>query len=115
PALPPGAARQDCDLGLGVDFRGGGPGFGGAPGLREFVSRSGRACVVGGGSTSVPVTDEVKKIAARGAGRYIYDAEVSGHHLRVLVTGLRSRGALQVALPLATIDKTLSDEILLLI
>ncbi len=115
PTLPPGAVGHDCDLGLGLDLGHGGPGFGGAPGLREFVSRSGQACVQGGGSTFLPVTSEVKNIAARGAGQHFYDAKVSGHDLRVFVTGLPKRGALQVALPLATVDNTLSNEVLLLI
>ena len=102
----------DCDLGLGIDL-GRGPGFGGAAGLRQFVSRSGRACEAGGG-TSLPVSDEVRALAAKGSGRFFADVDVSGHHLRELVTGLPGRGALQVALPLADVDKTLHSQLLLL-
>jgi two-component system sensor histidine kinase MprB len=115
PLSPPSAGDGDCDLGLGLDVGRGGPGFGGATGLREFVSRSGRTCVLGGGSTTLPVTQGVKNIAARGTGQLFTDEEVSGHHLRVLVAGLPGRGALQVALPLTDIDKSLRDELLLLI
>ncbi len=103
----------DCDLGLGLDL-GRGPGFGGAAGLRQFVSPSGQACLVGGG-TALPVSEEVRAIAARGSGSFFTDTEVSGHHLRELVSGLPGRGALQVALPLTDVDKTLHSQLLLLI
>jgi two-component system sensor histidine kinase MprB len=115
PVLPPGAAQpNDCDLGLGIDLTGGGPGFGGASGLRQFISRSGHSCQAGGG-TRLPVDSSVKHVAAAGSGSYLTDVSVSGHDLRTLVVGLAGRGALQVALPLDQVNKTLRDELLLLL
>jgi two-component system, OmpR family, sensor histidine kinase MprB len=124
PSTPPaGGAGQpaagapgpdDCDLGLGIDLTEG-PGFGGAAGLRQFISRSGRGCQVGGGSTRLPVDASAKALAASTTGQYFTDTNVSGHHLRVLVVGLRGRGALQVALPLADVDKALRSQVLLLL
>jgi two-component system sensor histidine kinase MprB len=40
---------------------------------------------------------------------------VTGHHIRVLVTGLGAFGALMVALPLNTVDHTLRSQLLLLV
>jgi two-component system sensor histidine kinase MprB len=111
PQLPPGQGSGDCDLGLGLD--GGAPGFGGASGLRQFVSSTGQTCVVGG-STTLPVDGRVREIAASGSGQYFTDVNVSGHHLRVMAVGLPWRGALMVALPLTEVDKTLSSQLLLL-
>jgi two-component system sensor histidine kinase MprB len=109
-----GAEAQggDCDLGLGLDL-GGGPGFGGAAGLRQFVSRGGHSCKVGGG-TPLPLTSKLKALAAKTRGSYFDDEDVSGHDLRVLAMGLPGRGALEVALPLTDVDHTLHSELLLL-
>jgi two-component system, OmpR family, sensor histidine kinase MprB len=112
PQRPPGQGSGDCDLGLGLDR--GGPGFGGASGLRQFVSSTGQTCVVGGLSTTLPVDGQVREIAARGSGRYFTDVTVSDHHLRVMAVGLPGRGALMVALPLTDVDKALSNQLLLL-
>jgi two-component system sensor histidine kinase MprB len=114
-AQPTGGASADCDLGLGIDVGGGGPGFGGAAGLREFVSRGGQPCVLGGGSTTIPVDARTKAVAGSGSGQYLTDVRVSGHHLRALVTGLPARGALIVALPLSDVDNALSSQLLLLV
>ncbi len=113
PPITNGASGGDCDLGLGLDLASS-PGFGGAAGLRQFVSRSGRACEQGGG-TALPVSEEVRTLAARGSGSFFSDVEVSGHHLRELVSGLPGRGALQVALPLDAVDKALHSQLLLLV
>jgi two-component system, OmpR family, sensor histidine kinase MprB len=109
---PASPTQADCDLGLGLDL-GSGPGLGGAPGLREFISRGGRACQIGGG-TKLPVGSSAKAVAAAGKGRYFSDITLAGHPFRLLVTGLPGRGALQVALPLTDIDHALSDQRLLL-
>ena len=111
-ASPPIAG--DCDRGLGLD-RSAGPG-----------SAAPRACV-----SSSPAADGAVRSAASSArrrstraprrsqpaasGQYFADTNVSGHHLRVLVVGLAGRGALQVALPLADVDKALRNQLLLLI
>jgi two-component system sensor histidine kinase MprB len=111
PQFPPGQGSGDCDLGLGLDR--GGPGFGGAMGLRQFVSSTGQTCVVGGGN-ALPLDRQVLAIAASGSGRYFTDVNVSDHHLRVMAVGLPGRGALMVALPLTDVDKALSNQLLLL-
>jgi two-component system, OmpR family, sensor histidine kinase MprB len=105
--------RGDCDRGLGLDFSGG-PGFGAAAGLRQFVSPSGRACKAGDGA-QLPVDEHTRAIAAAMHGTYYREVEVSGHDLRVLVVGLPGRGALQVALPLTDVDDALSSQLLLLV
>ncbi len=102
----------DCDLGLGLDVTGG-PGFGGAAGLRQFISRGGRGCQIGGG-TRLPVDASTRAIAAKTSGSHFSDVDVAGHHLRQLVVGLPGRGALQVALPLTDVDRTLRSQIVLL-
>jgi two-component system sensor histidine kinase MprB len=103
----------DCDLGLALDVQRG-PAFGAAAGLRQFISRSGRACQFGGG-TRLPVDARAKAIAASGRGSYFANAVVSGHELRVYVVGLPGRGALQVGLPEEQVESTLHKELLLLI
>jgi two-component system, OmpR family, sensor histidine kinase MprB len=105
----------DCDEHRGFDIGGGAPGFGGAAGVREFVTPSGRACFGHGGSNVLPVTDAIKRIASTGHGQLFRDETVSGHRLRVFVTALMGGGALQVALPLEQVDKTLSNQLLLLV
>ncbi len=115
PVVPPGSVSPgDCDLGLGIDLTAGSPGFGGAAGLREFISRGGHSCRVGGG-TRLPVSAQVKQIAASTRGSYFSDVTVSGHPLRMLVVGLPGRGALALGLPLANVNNALSSQLLLLV
>ena len=102
---------SDCDQGLGLE--GGGPGYGGAAGLRQFVTKNGRVCPSGGRSTQLPVDEQVKDVAASGHGQYYADVTVSGHRLRMLVTGVPG-GALQVALPVEDVDNALAHQLLLL-
>jgi two-component system sensor histidine kinase MprB len=103
----------DCDRGAGIDL-GGGPGFGAAAGLRQFVSPSGQVCKFGGG-TQLPVDARTKAVASATTGQFFTDMTESGHHLRVLVTGVPGSGALMVALPLADVDHALSSQLLLLV
>jgi two-component system sensor histidine kinase MprB len=107
-------SRHDCDLGLGLDLNGG-QRFGGAAGLRQFVSRTGRACQIAPGGIQLPVDSQTRAVAAAAGGSYFEDVNVSDHHLRMLVSGLAGRGALQVALPLSEVDHTLSNQLLLLV
>jgi two-component system, OmpR family, sensor histidine kinase MprB len=97
----------------GIDLSGG-PGFGGAAGLRQFVSPSGQVCAFGGG-TKLPVGSRVKQIAADSKGQYLFDSTVSGHDLRVMATGVPGRGAVMVALPLADVEHALSHQLLMLV
>jgi two-component system sensor histidine kinase MprB len=113
---PPGLGTNntfdpgDCDQGRGLD--GGGPGYGAAAGLRQFVTQRGRVCPNGG--IQLPVDDHVRSVAAAGHGQYYTNVTVSGHRLRMLVTGV-PEGALQVALPLGDVDNALDHQLLLLV
>jgi two-component system sensor histidine kinase MprB len=106
-------SSTDCDRGAGIDLSGG-PGFGAAAGLRQFVSRSGQVCKFGG-ATHLPVDARTKAVASSTTGQFFTDMTESDHHLRVLVTGVPGSGALMVALPLADVDHALSSQLLLLV
>ncbi len=105
---------SDCDGGLGLDVSRGG-GFGSAQGYVQLVRRTGSICLAGGERTTIPVGSEVRKLAAGGSGHFTTDATVGSTHLRVLAYGVGSRGALMVALPRSDVDRTLSNELLLLV
>jgi two-component system sensor histidine kinase MprB len=109
-----GVSTGDCDNGLGIDETRGG-GFGGAQGYVQLVSPNGKKiCLPVSEKTVIPVDARVRALAARGHGHYLSDAEVGSTHLRTLVYGLGSRGALMVALPLTDVNHALSNQILLL-
>jgi two-component system sensor histidine kinase MprB len=128
----PGPVRQRGDDGLGFVPSGGGgegPGegdeglgldrvptsaFGAASGIFTVVYPHGGTYVPEGQRYSIPVDDRTKAIAARGEGQYFFDTEVRGAHLRVLVTGIGPKGALMIALPLADVERALSNQLLLL-
>jgi two-component system sensor histidine kinase MprB len=102
------------DEGLGLD-RLSGPAFGGAPGIFTLFNRCGGTFVPTGQRYKIPANSRIKELATSGAGRYLTDMNVSGTHIRVLVTGIGSAGALAVALPLTDVDHTLSSQLTLLI
>ncbi|HEY5187998.1 MAG TPA: HAMP domain-containing sensor histidine kinase [Solirubrobacteraceae bacterium] len=109
-----GVFSGDCDNGLGIDDTRG-PGFGGATGFVQLVSANAkRICLPLSEKTVIPVDAQVRALAATGHGHYLSDTEVGSTHLRTLVYGLGSRGALMVALPLTDVNNTLRKEILLL-
>jgi two-component system, OmpR family, sensor histidine kinase MprB len=112
----PGATFNpgDPDEGLGLNERGG-PAFGGAPGTLTLVRRNGTTFVPSGQHSSIPVDAQARALAARGTGSYFTDMSVSGTRIRVLATGIGSRGALLVALPLKDVDGALSSQLLLLV
>ena len=106
----------DCDGGRGYDY---GPGQGGAAGLRVFVLPSGKACQLRqtGQTTTIrlPATSAAKQLAASGHhGQFYTDVTVKGTDFRMLVIGLPGQGAVELALPLADVNNTLSNELLLL-
>ena len=103
---------SDCDAGLGLDTSRGAP-FGGAQGDVQLVRQNGFVCV-GSGSRAMPVSGAIKTLAGRGSGHFTTDAHVGSTHLRVLVYGVGSRGALMVGLPVSDVDRTLSNQVLLL-
>jgi two-component system sensor histidine kinase MprB len=123
--LPPGGGDDrgpqalpgltgDQDEGLGLDQLQG-PAFGGAAGTFTLVYPSGIMYVPPGQRYRIPADARAKRIARSGRGRYFTDMKVSGSHIRVLVSGIGSKGALEVALPLSDVDHALSSELLLLI
>ena len=115
---PPGSTADEgpCtgDGGLGLD-RLSGPAFGAAPGIYTLFNPCGGTFVPSGQGSKIPATAPIERIAHSGQGQYITDMTVSGAHIRVLVTGIGSRGALAVALPLTDVDHALSSQITLLI
>ena len=115
---PPGSAADEgpCtgDGGLGLD-RLNGPAFGAAPGIYTLFNPCGGTYVPTGQGSKIPATAPIERIARSGHGQYITDTTVSGTHIRVLVTGIGSRGALAVALPLTDVDHALSSQMTLLI
>jgi two-component system, OmpR family, sensor histidine kinase MprB len=101
------------DEGLALDRRG--PGFGGPSGIVTLIYRSGGTFVPSGQGDRIPVTAAMKSVATRGQGQLFTEAHVNGTHLRVLVQGIGTRGALAVALPMTEVDHTLSSQLLLLL
>jgi two-component system, OmpR family, sensor histidine kinase MprB len=119
PAGGPGGAAldarsNDCDRGLGLDYSRG-QGFGGAQGYVQLVSPNGSICLADGETVKLPVDGAAKALARSGHGSYLTDATVGSNHLRMLVYGVGSDGAIQVALPLKQVDSALSNQMLLLV
>ncbi len=111
---PRGALGGDCDRGLGINSGPPNQPFGGARGYTQLVTPSGTVCRGTSETTELPVSDQTKSIAQSQHGSYFTDMTVNGDHIRVLVSGVPGYGALMVALPLSTVDHTLSDQRLLL-
>jgi two-component system sensor histidine kinase MprB len=105
---------NDCDGGLGLDQSRGG-GFGGPQGYVQLVRPNGSICLASGETTAIPVGSDVTALAKNGNGHFTTDAHVGSTHLRVLVYGVGSRGALMVALPRTDVDNALSRQLLLLV
>jgi two-component system sensor histidine kinase MprB len=100
------------DEGLGLDRRPHPP-FGGPPGIVTVIYKNGKTWSPQG--ESIPADARAKAIAASGRGTYYTNVHSGGTHLRVLVTGIGEDGALAVALPLTEVDKTLTNQVLLLV
>jgi two-component system sensor histidine kinase MprB len=105
---------NDCDRGLGLD-NARGAGFGGPSGYVQLVSPTGTVCLADGETTKLPVDGAVRALARTGQGSYVSDATIGSTPLRVLVYGVRSFGAVEVALPLTDVNATMSHELLLLV
>ncbi|MGZ4249548.1 MAG: sensor histidine kinase, partial [Solirubrobacteraceae bacterium] len=108
-----GEGTCESDEGLGLD-RLSGPAFGGAPGIYTLFNRCGGKFVPTGQGYSIPSNSRIAALAQSGQGQYFTDMTVSDTAIRVLVTGLGSKGALAVALPLKDVNHTLSSQLTLL-
>jgi hypothetical protein len=111
---PPAEAPGEGDEGLGLDRRRG-PGFGGPAGIVSLVYKDGGTYMPPGQTERIPPNGRMTALAAKGQGEYLTDMHSGSTHIRVLVTGIGENGALAVALPLTDVDKTLSDQLLLLV
>jgi two-component system, OmpR family, sensor histidine kinase MprB len=99
---------------LGLDHVLGQP-FGGPAGIFTLVYSNGNSYVPSGQKYRIPVDARAKALAESGRGQYFTEMHVGGTHIRVLATGIGSRGALLAALPLTDVDRALSNEMLLLV
>src|SRR5262249_10897039 len=113
PPLFPSSGGGDCDHGFGLDHRTGS--LGGPVGFYQLITPTGHTCLARGEQATVPADAHARAIAASGHGEYLTDAHVGSHHLRVLVTGAGPLGALEVALPLTDVDRSLHSLLLLLL
>jgi two-component system sensor histidine kinase MprB len=104
----------DCDRGLDINGPSA-PAFGGAAGFVQLITPNGTVCSGTGEKLEIPSDARAKALARSGSGQYYADKTVDGTDIRVLVTGAGFRGALEVALPLADVDHTLSHELLLMV
>jgi two-component system sensor histidine kinase MprB len=125
PAERPGADRDrppvrgsgptgDPDEGLGLDSRGP-QAFGGPSGTFTLIYTNGATYSPPSQQFAIPADARAKAVARSGKGRYFTDLTVAGTHIRVWVTGIGSKGALMVALPMTDVDRTLHNQLLLLI
>jgi two-component system sensor histidine kinase MprB len=89
------------------------PRFGGAPGYFQFVYPDGRTVAEDGGVGELPVDGRVMAIARSASGSSYSTARVRGVHLEVYTVGDRfDHYAVQVALPLTSVDSVLSGLLL---
>jgi len=112
PAAPSG--QSDPDEGLGLD-RQGPQAFGWPSGTLTLVYPSGVTYSPPSQTYRIPADARAKSLARTGNGRYFTDMTVSKTHIRVMVTGIGPKGALMVALPMTDVDRTLHNQLLLLI
>jgi two-component system sensor histidine kinase MprB len=110
----PRSGQPDPDEGLGLD-RQGPQAFGGPSGTLTLIYPSGLTYSSPSQQYRIPADARAKALARTGKGRYFTDMTVSKTHIRVLVAGIGPKGALMVALPMTDIDRTLHDQLLLLI
>jgi two-component system, OmpR family, sensor histidine kinase MprB len=111
---PPDAGRRDPDEGLGLDSRGP-QAFGGPSGTFTLIYTNGGTYSPPNQQYGIPADARAKSIARSGKGSYFTDVTVAGTHIRVSVAGIGPKGALMVALPMTDVDRTLHNQLLLLI
>jgi two-component system sensor histidine kinase MprB len=89
--------------------------FGGAPGTFTLFRPDGGTYVWPAHSYQVPETAAIREMVAQGQGQFYTNMRAGGTHIRVLVTGIGTRGALAVALPLTSVDSALANQLRLLL
>jgi two-component system sensor histidine kinase MprB len=89
--------------------------FGGAAGTIQLVDPDGAVSRPRGATSALPVGPAALAIARAGSGTQLADADVEGHHLRILTVGLGPRGAIQVARPLDEVDRELDRVLAILV
>ncbi len=109
-----GYGGPDCDGGLGINGPSA-PAFGGAAGFVQLITPTGAVCRGTGETREIPADPQATALARSGGGQYYVDKTVDGVDLRVFVTAVPGHGALEVALPLADVNHTLSNELLLMV
>jgi two-component system sensor histidine kinase MprB len=89
------------------------PGFGAAPGYFQVVHPDGSASRPPGEKAALPVDPQSVEIAKRAHGSFFTTATVNGVHLQILtVADPFDRWAVQVALPLTSVDSVLNGLLL---
>jgi two-component system sensor histidine kinase MprB len=89
------------------------PPLGGAPGYFESVSPSGQVVAGDGRTPQLPVDAAVLKIARQASGSFFRSTTVRGTHVEVLTIGDRyDHHAIEVALPLTSVDSVLNGLLL---
>jgi two-component system, OmpR family, sensor histidine kinase MprB len=84
------------------------PSLGGAPGYFQFVRPDGTVTAGGGGTPQLPVNAQVLDVAKSASGSFFSSTRVGGTHLEVLtVADPFDHYAVQVALPLTSVDSVL--------
>ncbi len=91
------------------------PVLGGAPGYVQLVGDHGQVALPPSEKVPLPVTPRVREVAAGREAPFLTDARVAGVRLRLLTVPLRPGVALQVARPLAEVDRAMHRISLLLI
>jgi two-component system sensor histidine kinase MprB len=82
--------------------------FAGAAGYFQSVCPNGRVVADAGGTPQLPVTPKVMTIAKHASGSWFFEATVQKTHIEILATGdAPDHKAVEVALPLTTVDSTL--------
>jgi two-component system sensor histidine kinase MprB len=105
-------------LAVGVAITDGPPQpFTGAGGYIQFLQGDGGVVksVNEGSLPHIPPTGTARAIAARGSGRELIDTYVDGEHMRLLTLGVGPGGAVQLAQPLAAVDRELSNLVVILL
>jgi two-component system, OmpR family, sensor histidine kinase MprB len=112
--VPSGRGPGDPDEGLGID-RIPPQAFGGPSGTFTVFKSDGSQYVPPNQTYEIPSTAAIEAVARTGRGQFFTNMRVKSTHIRVLVTGIGSRGALAVALPLTSVDNALHKQLVLLL